>query len=590
LSSERVERRLAAVLAADVAGYSRLMGRDEERTLADLKGARRTLIDPTIAAYRGRIVKTTGDGMLVEFASAVEAARCAVEVQLGMAGQNSDVPLDVRINFRIGIHVGDIISDDNDIFGDGVNIAARLEGIAEPGGICISDDAHRQIRGKVDIAFEDMGPQSLKNIAEPMRAWRAGLGGDMPLTAQKNNSAELARTLAPSEKPSIAVLPFQNMSGDPEQEYFVDGMVEDIITALSCVRSFFVIARNSSFSYKGKVVDIRQVGRELGVRYVLEGSVRKAGGKVRITGQLIEATTGLHVWTDRFDGDLEDVFDLQDRVTESIVGAIEPNLRQAEIGRARAKPTASLDAYDCYLRALHALYQYTSEGNLLGCRYLEQAIEKDPKYAVAEALLAVAYAMRQLRGLGQLNDRTRAVELAEDAASLEPNDPVTLRCAGHALAFFGQHGRGLALLEKAAGINVNGSQVLHSLGWVKNYACAEPDRAIEHFERAMRLSPRDPELIGMLNGIAFAHLIAGRNEQALMFAQQNIDASPQFLAGHRMKVAALSILGSLQEAKAAAEVLLKYDPAFTISSLPTLRDPDFQQRYWDALRAAGLPD
>jgi class 3 adenylate cyclase len=268
LTGERVERRLAAVLAADVAAYSRLMGIDEEGTLARLKSYRKTLVDPAIAAHRGRIVKTTGDGMLVEFASAVDAARCAVEVQRGMAAKNPDVPLDARIEFRIGIHVGDIIIDDNDIFGDGVNIAARLEGIAEPGGVCISDDAQRQIRGKVDIAFEDMGLQSLKNIAEPMRAWRVKLGGQVAVTAPG---------LALPDKPSIAVLPFQNMSGDREQEYFADGMVEDIITALSRFKSLFVIARNSSFTYKGKAVDIKQVGRELGIRYVLEGSVRKSG-------------------------------------------------------------------------------------------------------------------------------------------------------------------------------------------------------------------------------------------------------------------------------------------------------------------------
>ena len=435
-----------------------------------------------------------------------------------------------------------------------------------------------------------MGSQALKNIAEPMRAWRRSNRERCVLHSAAKLSVEPALTLALPEKPSIAVLPFQNMSGDPEQEYFADGIVEDIITALSCVRSFFVIARNSSFSYRGKSVDIKQVSRELGVRYVLEGSVRKAGGKVRITGQLVDAATGRHVWADRFDGSLEDVFDLQDRVTESIVGAIEPSLRQAEIGLAKAKPTGNLDAYDFYLRALHSLYQYTHQGIVLGCEYLEQAIERDPKYAVAEAYLAVAYAMRQLRGLGQPNDRTRALELAEDAVILEPDDPVTLRCAGHALAFFGHHDRGLALLEKAAGINVNGSQVLHSLGWVKNYACVEPDQAIAHFERAMRLSPRDPEVSGMLNGIAFAHLIAGRYEQALIFAQRNIDASPQFVHGHRMKIAALSSLGRLPEAKAAAEVLLKYDPAFTISRLATFRDPDFQRKYRDALRAAGLPE
>ena len=285
--------------------------------------------------------------MLVEFASAVDAVRCAVEVQRGMAAQNAAVPADDRIEFRIGIHVGDIIIDDNDIFGDGVNIAARLEGIAEPGGICISDDAHRQIRGKVDIAFDDMGPQTLKNIAEPMRAWRVRLGGRARCNcAPRSTCRARLRPLALPDKPSIAVLPFQNMSGDPEQEYFADGMVEDIITALSRFKSLFVIARNSSFTYKGKAVDIKQVGRELGVRYVLEGSVRKAGNRVRITGQLIEAATGAHIWADRFDGALEDVFDLQDQVTTSVVGLIAPRLEQAEIERARHKPTEKLDSYD----------------------------------------------------------------------------------------------------------------------------------------------------------------------------------------------------------------------------------------------------
>jgi adenylate cyclase len=591
LTGERVERRLAAVLAADVAGYSRLMGRDEERTLADLKAVRKALVDPAIAAHRGRIVKTTGDGLLLEFASAVDAARCAVEVQRGMGAHNTDIPPGIRIEFRIGVHVGDIIIDEDDIFGDGVNIAARLEGIAEPGGICISDDTHRQIRGKVDIGFDDMGPQNLKNIAEPMRAWRLQIDRSPSTVAPIESPATKILPLAIPDRPSIAVLPFQNMSGDPEQEYFADGMVEDIITALSRVKSFFVIARNSSFTYKGKAVDIKQVGRELGVRYILEGSVRKAGGHVRITGQLIEAATGHHVWADRFDGELANVFDLQDRVTESVVGAIEPSLRQAEIGRARAKPTASLDAYDCYLRALHSFYQLTRESAEQSCEYLKLAIERDPQYALAKAYLAMVYLTKQLQGWGQPDDRTRALALAEDAANLEPDDPATLRLAGHALAFLGHYDRGLALLEKAAALNVNGSQVLNSLGWVKNYACVEPDQTIAHFERAIRLSPRDPEMGIMLNGISLAHLIAGRSEEALIFAQRCIDESPRFMSGHRIKVAALGNLGRLQEAEAAAHMLLAFDPGFTISSrMPAMRDSDARQRYWGALKAAGLPE
>ena len=340
MTGEHVERRLVAVLAADVAGYSRLMGADEEGTLAQLKAIRKTLVDPTIAAHRGRIVKTTGDGMLVEFASAVDAARGASEVQRGMAKQNTNVPQDARIEFRIGIHVGDIMIDDNDIFGDGVNIAARLEGIAEPGGICVSDDAQRQIRGKIDLAFDDMGPQSLKNIAEPMRAWRLQIDRDCSPTLPKRAVVEAAQPLALPDKPSIAVLPFQNISGDPEQEYFADGMVEDIITALSRFKSLFVIARNSSFTYKGNAVDIKQVGRELGVRYVLEGSVRRAGGSVRITAQLIEVAQNKHLWAEKLDGDLSDIFALQDTLTMKIVSSVSNRLEQAEIDKANTNSTS----------------------------------------------------------------------------------------------------------------------------------------------------------------------------------------------------------------------------------------------------------
>jgi adenylate cyclase len=365
LSSEHVERRLAAILAADVAGSCRLIGVDEEGTLAQLKALRKTLFDPKVTNHRGRIIKNTGDGALVEFGSVVDAVRGAVEIQRGMAEQNIDVPQVKRIEFRIGIHVGDIIIEDDDIFGDGVNIAARLEGIAEPGGVSISDDVHRQIRGKVDITFEDMGSQSLKNIAEPMRVWRARIGPITSSATLTKPPTQTALPLALPDKPSIAVLPFENMSGDPEQEYFADGMVEDIITALSRSKSLFVIARHSTFTYKGKAVDIKQVGRELGIRYVLEGSVRKAGNRVRITGQLIEAATGAHLWADRFDSQLEDVFDLQDQVTSSVIGAIFPQLERAEIERAKRKPTESLQAYDYYLRALSSLHhRFTRDGNI----------------------------------------------------------------------------------------------------------------------------------------------------------------------------------------------------------------------------------
>src|SRR5712692_6055182 len=346
-------RRLAAVLAADVAGYSRLMGADEEGTLERLKALRRELVDPKIAEHKGRIVKTTGDGLLVEFASVVDAVRCAVAVQQAMPERNTSVGADSRIELRIGINLGDVIVEGDDLHGDGVNIAARIEALADAGGVFVSNTVHDHVRDRLPFVFEDLGEQQVKNIARPVRVYRVrNIGAKTP-------SAPAAAALALPDKPSIAVLPFANMSGDPEQEYFADGMVEEIITALSRIRWLFVIARNSSFAYKGKSPDLRQVGRELGVRYVLEGSVRKAGNRVRITGQLIDTTNGAHIWADRFDGALDDIFELQDQVASSVVGTIEPKVRQSEIERAARKPTANLTAYDLYLRALAQSYRFT---------------------------------------------------------------------------------------------------------------------------------------------------------------------------------------------------------------------------------------
>jgi TolB-like protein len=389
LTSERVTRRLTAILAADVAGYSRLMGTDEEGILAQLKAHRRELVDLKITEHRGRIVKTTGDGMLVEFASVVDALRCAVEVQRGMIERNAEVPPDKRIEFRVGINVGDIIIDGDDIYGDGVNVAARLEGLAEAGGICVSARVQEDARGKLELAFEDMGEQQLKNIDRPVRAYRAKLS---------DQGTSPRPSLPLPDKPSIAVLPFQNMSGDPEQEYFADGIVEEIITALSRFRQIFVIARNSSFTYKGRAVDVKQVGRELGVRYVLEGSVRKAAKRVRITGQLVDASTSAHLWADRFDGGLEDIFDLQDRVTVSVVSAIAPKLEQAEIERTKHKPTERLDAYDCLLRGMASLYRVTRDSNSEALRLYYRAIELDPDFALAHGWAAFCYTRRKANG------------------------------------------------------------------------------------------------------------------------------------------------------------------------------------------------
>jgi len=389
-------RRLAAILAADVAGYSRLIGADEGGTLDRLRALRRELLDPKIAEHRGRLVKTTGDGLLVEFGSLVDALRCAVEVQSEMTGHNTGVPPNKRIELRIGINVGDIVVEGGDIFGDGVNVAARLEGLAEPGGICVSARVQEDAAGKLDLAFEDIGEQQLKNIARPVRVFGAVIG-QKPVPEP---------ALALPDKPSIAVLPFANMSGDAEQEYFADGMVEEIITALSRIRWLFVIARNSSFTYKGQAVDVKQVGRELGVRYVLEGSVRKAGNRVRITGQLIDATTGAHLWADRFDGSLEDVFDLQDKVASSVAGVIEPALQAAETACSANRPTTDLTAYDLYLRAYAmSLSSAARFPDPLGL--VEQAIARDPRYGPALAWAAICCFRLLLDGRSEDRDADR---------------------------------------------------------------------------------------------------------------------------------------------------------------------------------------
>ena len=531
------ERRLVAIFAADVEGYSRLMGADEVGTLRDLT-QRRDILDGLIASRRGRIANTAGDSVLAEFGSAVDAVQCAVEAQAALSEANAGLSPDRHINFRIGVHVGDVMIKGGDLFGDGVNIAARLQTLASAGGVCLSGVAYDQVRKILPFAFADLGAQRVKNIDEPVRAFSVVAGRAAVVAASENASVPLALP----DKPSIAVLPFQNMSGDPEQEYFADGMVEDIITALSRFTSLFVIARNSSFTYKGKAVDIKQVGRELGVRYVLEGSVRKAAGRVRISGQLIEASTGAHLWAEKFDAALEDVFELQDAVTERVVGAIEPSVKQAEINRARTKPTSNLDAYDYFLRALQQEALYTREGSDAALDYIRQAIALDPGYALAKAFLSVIYMERGIQGWGAPGDRERGLAAAREAIVLGSDDPSVLRWAGHTLGFWGDYDRSIALLEKAARLNVNGSQILASLGWVKVYACRDTERAIAHFERSIRLSPRDPEMASTLTGIGFAHLIAGHNEQALAFAQQVIDERPQFTSAHRVKITALIFL------------------------------------------------
>jgi TolB-like protein/class 3 adenylate cyclase len=593
LSGEHVERRLAAILAADVAGSCRLIGIDEEGTLARLKALRRTLFDPKIAEHHGRIVKNTGDGAIAEFASVVDAVRCADEIQRGMAEQNIDVPQDKRIELRIGIHVGDIIIEENDIFGDGVNIAVRLEGIAEPGGICISDDARRQIRGKVDITFEDLGSQSLKNIVEPMRVWRVPNGRAMPAVP---NRLPVGDALTLPEKPSIAVLPFINMSGDPEQEYFADGMVDDIITALSHFKALFVIARNSSFTYKGRAVDVKQIGRELGVRYVLEGSVRKSANRVRITGQLVDTTTGAHLWADRFDGGLGDVFDLQDQVTESVVGAIAPALEKAEIERAKRKPTGSLDAYALYLRGLARFYQFTSrQANEEALRLFNSAIELDPDFASAYARAATCYASAKSNGWfsGAANEIAEVTRLAQRAMELGKDDAIALAASGWALAYVVRDLEAAAgSIDRALVLNSNCGEAWYWGGWVKIFL-GEPETAIERFARVMRLSPLGPWVAGMRSGTAYAHFFLGRYDEAVSGAAMALRDNPDYQPGLRIAAASNAMAGRPEQAQKAVARLRQLNPALRVSTLENVWGPwraEDLSRYEEALRRAGLPE
>jgi TolB-like protein/Tfp pilus assembly protein PilF len=581
----RVERRLAAILAGDVAGYSRMMGADEEGTLFRLNAHRREFLEPKIAEHRGRIVKRTGDGVLIEFASAVDATRCAVEIQHGMVERNVPVPQDQRIELRIGIHIGDVIIEDDDIFGDGVNIAARLEGIAQPSGICISEDAYRQVYGKLDANFQDAGEHELKNIERPVRVYRIEL---------ENNAIRSRPALALPDRPSIAVLAFQNMSGDPEQDYFADGVVEEIITALSRFRQLFVIARNSSFTYKGRAIDVKQIGRELGVRYVLEGSVRRAANRVRITAQLIDAKTGGHLWANRFDGTPEDIFDLQDQVTATVVGAIIPKLEEVEFNRTKFKPTESLDAYDCYLRGMVHFNQWTNESVSEALKLFSKAIELDPEFASAHGLAAWCYTRR--KQFGWMKDHHEMVELerlARRALTLANDDAIALYSGGWALVHVvDSFEEGAAAIDRAVMLNPNMTNAWHLSGWTKIYM-GEPDKAIEHFARAMRLNPLDPYFERMETGTIAAHLLAGRYEKSSLLAQAALRQHPNSLPLLRVAAASYALAEKTSEAKGVVTRICQLDTTAPLSRavhFAPFRRPEDVSRYRDALQKAGLPE
>ena len=582
--TDRVERRLAAILAADVAGYSRLIGADEEGTLARLKTHRRDLIDRKIAEHRGRIVKTTGDGILVEFASVVDALRCAVEVQSAMTGRNTAAPPDSRIEFRVGIHQGDIVVEDGDILGDGVNIAARLEGLAEPGGICVSARVQEDAAGRLDITFEDIGEQQLKNIARPVRVFRIAAKRSAP-------PSEPRAALPLPDKPSVAVLPFTNMSADPEQEFFADGIAEDVITALSRYPSLFVIARNSCFTYKGRAVDVKQIGHELGVRYVLEGSLRKAGGRIRVTAQLVEAETGKHVWAERYDRELADIFAVQDEITEAVTIAIAPAIAHAERQRAMRKPPESLDAWAAYQRGLWHFSHVTAEENALAEKFFRQSIELDPAFAGGHT--GLAYALANAGNTFQQMDFNEAMGAAEASArravALDATDAEAHAVLSATLGGRGDIAGALLEAEHARSLSPNLASAHGALSMLLIYSGRAREGIAAH-QTCARLDPRDPRLGWRLHRVPLGHYFIGEYAAARDAAELAISAYPEFPTPYRILAAALGQLGESDEAKRALDRASSLRPAafewFVRQRPPGFR-PDDYEHVLEGLRKAG---
>ncbi len=586
----RVERRLAAILAADVAGYSRLMGVDEEGTLRQLKAHRRELVDPKITEHRGHIVKTTGDGMLVEFVSVVDAVRCAVEIERNMIERNAEMAPESRIQFRIGINVGDIISDDNDIFGDGVNVAARLEALADPGGIMVSRIVHDQVRDKLAFGFEDMGEQMVKNIARPVGVHRIQLTDVVLPTVAKSAAVDARPGSAGSDRPSIAVLPFANMSGDPEQEYFADGIAEDIITGLSKLHWFFVIARNSSFTYKGKAVDVKRVARELGVRYVLEGSVRKGGNRVRITAQLIDAATSNHIWADRYDGDLTDVFALQDEITEKVVAAIEPKLVEAEGIRSQNHLPEELGAWDMVIQANSLFWRLTKAETDAATNILRQAVGRYPNYGPAHSILAFVLLISGYLGWSVMERQLQeAARLAARAAQLDDSDPWAHLALGFVAFVRRQTTVAAAEFRHALELNPNFAAAHGYLGWTLAFD-GQADEATQHLEEAIRMSPHDPQNAIFNTGLAVTHYLTERYAKAVEYSNKSLQQRSAFTAGHRIHVASLAQNGQIDEAREALARLKEMHPDLSIAwiekNVPYTSGP--MTKFVEGMRKAGL--
>ena len=590
MAEDRVDRRLAAIFAADIAGYSRLMASDEEGTLRQLKAHRKQLIDPKITEHRGRIVKTTGDGALVEFVSVVDAVRCAVDIQRGMNQRNTDVPADKRIQFRIGINVGDIIIDGDDIFGDGVNVAARLEALADPGGILVSSIVHDHVRDKLSFGFEDMGEHTVKNIARPISVHRVSLTEATPPTAVKSATASAKTEPSTVTRPSIAVLPFANMSGDPEQEYFADGISEEIITGLSRLRWLFVIARNSSFTYKGKAVDIKRVARELGVRYVLEGSVRKGGNRVRITAQLIDAATGNHIWADRYDGELTDVFALQDEITRKAVAAIEPSLLEAEGVRSQHRAPEDLDAWDMVMRANSQFWRLTKSDSEAAIAMLRRAVQRHPDYAPAHSMLAFALLVsRQVGWISIEPEVNEPAAFAAHAVELDDRDPWAHLALGYVAFTRRRTDEAVDEFQHALDLNPNFAGAHGFLGHAL-VLDGRSDQAIAHSEQAIRMSPHDPQNALFNVGLAAAHYLAGRYNEAIVYGRKAMQQRFGLTNGHRIYIASLAQAGQIDEARAALAKLQELQPGHSIAwierNIPYTAGP--MAKFLEGMRKAGL--
>ena len=550
-------RKLAAILAADIAGYSRLMGLDEAGTAKALR-EHRAAIDPILAGHGGRIFKTMGDGMLVEFPSIVAAVESAIAVQKLMAERNADVPEDRRMPFRIGINLGDVLIEGDDVLGDGVNVAARLEGMAESGGICISDDSYRQVQGKLDAAFEDAGEQQLKNITRPVRVYRVRV----------DRAAKSTPTLPLPTKPSIAVLPFQNMSGDPEQEYFADGMVEEILTALSRIPWLFVIARNSSFTYKGRATNVKQIARDLGVIYVLEGSVRKAGNRIRITAQLIDAINDAHLWSDRFDGSLDDIFELQDNVASSVAGVIEPTLQRAEYRRSIQRPTDDLTAYDLFLQARFAHTASAREGTMHALELARRAIDRDPNYGSALALASASCCSIYLSVWTDDLEATRnqGIDFARRALRVTSDDPYVLGSAALALGLFEEDiAMAIALADRSLQLNPSFARGWYLSGTLRLWA-GQYDLAIEHIETSIRLNPRESRRNAYAT-IGMGHFFARRGEKAAEMLGLSLQENSEWPPTLRFMASCLAHMGRLKE----AQEIVKCLRAITPTVIPTAK-------------------